>query len=232
MSKILNNYWPLLGLFLGVSVAFNVIQWQGSKETKESLYEAENNLHELSNEYDSVLTVNAKLDSIIKEYEHVNDSLDSLILDNEDQINYLNNELEDALNEIDSITSDSSYRYLQKRYPTDTVKNYPFAGNQVKSIHKDVTFTDYLDSIRVEQAKTIDYQAHQIDLKDELIEYLRKNKTEQEALIDDLYKRLSKAQLNYDLAEAETRRLKKLLTAWKIGSISTGAVLAGLIILL
>ena len=77
-----------------------------------------------------------RLDSIL---DNKSKQLDKLKLENIQ----LQLKLADLENEMENITSDSSYNYLMHRYipKTDSI-SYKFAPNQVKFIHKDVLFLD------------------------------------------------------------------------------------------
>lgn len=223
----------ILSAFLGLSVAFNLIQRAETSELEESKDALKNGLIELYTQLDSARAANDSLLQVIADYQFVVDSLDNIVEENEDQIDWLNGQLEKLEEEIVNITPDTAYVYLKEEYATDdTVDIYDFSGGEVLGIYKDVSRLPYLDGTIVAQSNVIEAQKKQLSTKEEIIKSLGQGNEAKQELIERLYDNLADSTVQLDQSEADNRHLRKTLRLWKTGSLTAGGALVLLLILL
>lgn len=225
-----------LGLFLALSLSFNVWQGQTTNKYRKSINELEMSLKQLSTQRDSLKVANDSIQAILDKYKYTIDSLDVLVVHNKKQVSWLNKELLKALNEIDNLSGDDAYDAVNDAYSDwdniDVSDTYSFDELEIKEIYKDHIRVKYLDSIRNVQAVAIDRMSVQLDLKGEMIKTLAEDNDRKTELLNKMYIDLAQYQVKYEMSEAEVRRLKKTLFLWKAGSITTGAAIVAALILL
>jgi len=147
-------------------------------------------LENLLNEYNSSKKENEQLKETIQIDSIKMDSLREEIQKIEEELAALENNLLDELVEVDNMSADSSYKYLQLEFPDDSVEaSYEFSEDQVKALHREV----------IKAAN----QRLSLDTYEELHIYYEQEIT----LANDQIKKLKKINSNL---EAETDRLKKL----------------------
>lgn len=229
----------VLGAFLGLSIGFGWLMRKESIQSKEALESLKNSLYELSMERDSLWFANDSLNRVLAKYQYLNDSLDVLVVGNQRQIRYLNYELNKALKEIDDLSDSAVYEGVKDEYAVDITstsitagETYTFTGDETREIYKDVKRVNYLDSIRIQQDEMINRMLYKLQLKDEVIFTLKEDNRRKEALLQRLYQDLANATVQHDMSEAENRRLRKTLALWKGGSLTAGAAVLALLIIL
>lgn len=238
IKKIISNWWPVMGLFLGVSLAFNIIQKQNAIRLAESQAELNNVLQVITIEKDSLKVANDSIQSILNEYMFLVDSLDVLVEGNKRQLTYLNYKLTQALNKIDELSPDDIYDAVIGEYldASSTIvsssETYSFTEDQTKEILKDAIRVNYLDSMVIEQRKMVQRMHTQMILKDDIISTLEKDNHLKNVFIERLYRDLSNTTIQLDLSEADNRRLKKALRLWQTGSIGAGGALLLILLIL
>ena len=115
----------VVGLFI---LGFFLLQHfnKQDREVEGLVHQSDSLNYELKKSADSILY-----------YKKLSDSLDVLTNSIDDRVKIIYITLDSSLAEVDSIPFDSVYNKLQVIYVDTTEKNYPFSGNQVKSIYKD-----------------------------------------------------------------------------------------------
>lgn len=129
-----------LGLFLGGKLLYTTKAYNESNNLNNHLLlEISNNnikIDSLHTLYLNTIKENIKLDSLL---DNSNKLREQLKLENKD----LQSKLANLENQIENITSDSSYNYIMYRHkPLMNFYPYSFAPNQVKSLHLDILTLD------------------------------------------------------------------------------------------
>lgn len=132
----------LMWIGLGATVALTVALVFLFKDYKQELSNNRNlnlELEEIWYNYNTVQKENKQLENTISINSIVIDSLKQIIEYQSQEIDVLIEDIEDQIDIIDNISYDSSYQYLQGKFPDkDSIKQYDFSGEQVKEIHKEV----------------------------------------------------------------------------------------------
>lgn len=222
-----------LTVFLAVSAAFNLKLKDKVDEGQNSVKSLENNLYELSTQYDSVRLANDSLYSLLDSKSYIIDSLQTLNEDSQSEIDWLNNKINGLKDKIDSITGDSVYLALQDIYECkNTLDVYKFSECEIKSMYE--TFLTLLikDSIVIKQDSIITRQKNQINLSNQKIELLSSNLESKNILLSKLYRDLSNGTIQYDALKEEKEEIEKTLRLWKVGSIGAGSALILILLLI
>lgn len=203
----------------------------------------ERNLNEIENSYDAEINkINAARDSlkvktdsisaILAAYEAELDSLHKIDNKHRVEIDHLKVELKQALNWVFDALIDDNYIYLQERFPREDSLDYPFAGNQVKSIAMKIVEGDYKDSILDEQFALEQILRAELLTSSAMVSTLYKERDDFQYLTDRLYEQLAIKTKEGKLSDEEIARLKKALNKWRIGGLSLTALAAVVLILL
>jgi hypothetical protein len=210
----------VIGTVLTVSIVFNFYQRVILSQERDARKQVENNNYELSIERDSVLAANDSLEIVLSKYQYVIDSLDVLIDGNERQITYLNNELTKAEDEIINTLNN------------DGIDEYVLSEEEKTDCELNRVRVNYLDSISEHQRVMIVRQHNQLVVKDDMIRTLRKDNEAKEVLLESLYRDLANLTEQNAITEQDLRDAKRALRLWKAGSITAGAAIVALLIIL
>ena len=199
----------VLSLFTAVLSYFVVEGVRYTKDLRESHIEALNELKQLNTELDSLKLVNQQLLDLVDSKEYIIDSLEALSEDQEDKIQWLNNELQDVLDEVESINADTIYKELQVMYDTvDVVKPYKFSDPAIRGIYKDVLMLPYMDGVIVAQDSIISIRDEQLSVKEQIIQALGQGNQAKQNLIESLYNDMSNLTVQNAILEADNKLIK------------------------
>lgn len=178
---------------------------------------------DMESKKDSLQSHSDSVEVVLARYQYLIDSLETAVVGLNEQTVYLNAELEKALKEIDDLTYDENYDWLQSRYPTEDTLEYPFAGEQVKQMTKELLTFDYTDSLYQAQIDVSILQEAQLGYKDEIIKTLKEERDDLQKLATRLYDQLAIKVNENQLKDEEIAKLRKALNMWRIGAITGGA---------
>lgn len=221
----------VLGGVLAVSVALNLWQRQTVSQERNAQETLKNTLCELSIENDSIIAANDSLSLLLASKQYLIDSLDVLVLGNQRQIRYLNRELNKAMDEINDMPYEEVVIAIEDMYDFD-ISSTAINVSGTKDIYKDAIKVNYLDSIRVEQKRIIIRQQKQMMFKDDMILTLRNDNDAKTKLIQSLYLNVANLTEQNALTKEELRQVKRALRLWKAGTITAGAAIVALLIIL
>lgn len=227
----------ILSVVLGLSLAYNIIQRQDTKELQKSKESLKNSLYELSMQKDSLQVANDSIQKILNHYMFLVDSLDVLLENNKNQVIRLNRSLNKALKEIEAMSSDEAYIDWTEGLDVSSTlvsgaEAYTINGDQVKEAYKNSVRVNYLDSMVIEQRKMVGRMSAQLLLKDNIITTLSKDNEAKKNLIEQLIADKVNLTTKLDMSEADVRRYKKALRMWQAGSVSAGGALLLILLLL
>jgi len=226
--------WILGGLGLLV-ILLSVSSWYSNRllrKEKDRTSYYYSLFKEVENKKDSLQHHTDSIQVILDKYRYLIDSLETAIVGLNDQTSYLNSKLEEALEEIESVSYDDNYAWLQNRYPTKDTLEYPFSGNQVKEITRTIVTFDYTDSLYQNQIDISILQQGQLKYKDEMITILEREKDNMNDEIKKLYDRIALKINENQLKDEEIAKLKKALRLWQVGAISGGGFVVLALLLL
>ena len=234
MSKKVTSFAiGVLTVLLAVSGYFNLKLMERSAQEREVSYEAKKALSELSMEFDSVLTANDSLQSILLEKDYIIDSLQVLNEDSQDQIDWLNGELDGLQDQINAITSDSVYAALRQLYEKgDTILPFRFSDYGIRGMYETALALPLKDGVIVEQADIIARTKIQLDLSEQKVAMLQLDNDSKVDLLEQLYQDLANGTIQYDTLKQDKEDVEKTLRLWKAGSIGAGAAILLIILLI
>lgn len=233
MNKIVSNWWPIIGLFLGLSLAFNVMQRGDIKSLNESKGELVNTLKTLNTERDSLRLANDSISIVLTKYEYLTDSLDVLVEGQKEQIKWLKIKLGELETEIDNMIPDSVYLALKEQYTcADSIDIYGFSECETVNIYKDISKIPVLTDIIATQDSVVTKQAITLDLRQKMIGVLQEDNRAKTNLLERLYVDLANNAIQLDMSETENKRLRKTLRMWQTGSIGVGGALLLILLIL
>jgi hypothetical protein len=233
MNKIVSNWWPSIGLFLGLSLAFNVMQRGDIKSLNESKGELVNTLKTLNTERDSLRLANDSISIVLTKYEYLTDSLDVLVEGQKEQIKWLKIKLGELETEIDNMIPDSVYLALKEQYTcADSIDIYGFSECETVNIYKDISKIPVLTDIIATQDSVVTKQAITLDLRQKMIGVLQEDNRAKTNLLERLYVDLANNAIQLDMSETENKRLRKTLRMWQTGSIGVGGALLLILLIL
>lgn len=189
-------------------------------------------MYELKLEKDSVKIAFDSVTTLMSAYEAELATLVKKAAVHKAEIDHLETELKKALNWVFDALIDENYEYLQNRFPPEDSLEYPFAGNQVKSMAMAIVEGDYKDSIISEQKSLERIIRERLTTNSIMLSTLYKERNDFEFLTAHLYDQLAIMAKENQLTEEEAARLKKALNKWRIGGLGTMGFAALLLILL
>jgi len=169
---------------------------------------------------------------IVDKYMYLVDSLEVLVETNYTQISYLKEGLNNALEDIQNMTPNEHYQYLQVRYPYGDSLEYLFTKEQVGYLTSAVITLDYTDSLYANQIDVSVLQAAQLGYKDEIIRTLQDENADLNLKAQELHDAIAVKLEDLQYSEEEIARLKKALRMWQGGSIGAAGFVVLILLLL